>query len=225
MHFIGLANPRRSTRDEQDRTSKQWFTTMYTVIGVPQSRAGRVIWMLEELGEAYDHIPARPHDEAVKRYNPSGKIPVLLDDMEVVLDSVAICQYLADKHGRLTTPPGTIARARQDSFTQFGADDLETPLWTATKNSFVLPAEWRVKAIKPTCNWEFGRALETLSRRLGDRPFVMGDEICVADIIIGQCLLWSRAAKFDPPPEPVAVYLERLTARPAFQRAKAKGIA
>ena len=198
---------------------------MYTVIGTPLSRAGRVIWMLEELGQSYAHISARPHDDAAKRYNPSGKIPVLLDGEDVVLDSVAICQFLADKHGQFTAAAGTIERAQQDSFTQFGADDLETPLWTAAKNSFVLPAELRVKAIKPTCKWEFARSLETLAVRLGDRTYVMGDAFCVADVVIGQCLLWSRAAKFDPPPAPISAYLERLIARPGFQRARAKGIA
>lgn len=198
---------------------------MYTLIGTPLSRAGRVIWMLEELGQDYEHISARPHDDAVKHYNPSGKVPVLLDGTDVILDSVAICQYLADKHGRFTAAAGTVDRAKQDSFTQFGADDLETPLWTAAKNSFVLPVERRVKAIKPTCKWEFARSLETLSSRIGDRTYVMGESFTIADIIIGQCLLWSRAAKFDPPPAPIAAYLERLTSRPGFQKAKAKGIA
>jgi putative NADH-flavin reductase len=53
---------------------------MYTVIGSPRSRAMRVLWMLEELEQPYELIPAAPRDEAVRAYNPAGKVPVLLVD-------------------------------------------------------------------------------------------------------------------------------------------------
>ena len=56
--------------------------------------------------------------------NPSLKVPILKDGDDYVIDSVAICQYLADKHTALTFPAGTIARAHQDSFTQFAVDDV-----------------------------------------------------------------------------------------------------
>ena len=87
---------------------------MYEVIGNTQSRAFRVLWMLEELGQSYEHSPEKPHSEMVSSLNPSGKIPILKDDGEVLTDSTAIITYLADKHKALTHPCGTVARARQD---------------------------------------------------------------------------------------------------------------
>ena len=109
---------------------------MYTVIGTPKTRAIRVIWMLEELGQPYDIDPVPPRDAKLAAINPSGKVPILKDGEDYVIDSVAILQYLADKHGALTNKAGTIARAHQDSWTQFAVDDVESPIWTAAKHTF-----------------------------------------------------------------------------------------
>ena len=38
-------------------------TSMYQVIGTGKSRALRVLWMLEELGQPYEHVPVNPHSE------------------------------------------------------------------------------------------------------------------------------------------------------------------
>ena len=75
---------------------------MYTIIGTAKSRSFRVLWMLEELGQAYRHVPANPHGEGVVEFNPAGKVPVLIDDGTPITDSTAILTYLADRHGRFT---------------------------------------------------------------------------------------------------------------------------
>jgi glutathione S-transferase len=196
---------------------------MYKIVGFPRSRAMRVIWLLEELGEPYVLDPAFPQTETVKALNPTGKVPVLIDGDEVLTESIAICAYLADKHGRFTYPAGTVERARQDSFTQFGADVLEGALWTAAKNSFIHPEEMRVPAIKNVCRLEFARGLETLEQRLGDGHYVMGETFTIADILLGSCLGWASNAKFELPDEgPVYVYFKRLKDRPAFLATMAK---
>ena len=60
---------------------------MYTVIGSVKSRAFRVMWMLEELGQSYDLISVGPGSEEARKYNPSGKIPALVDGEDVLTDS------------------------------------------------------------------------------------------------------------------------------------------
>ena len=192
---------------------------MYTVIGTPQTRTLRVIWMLEEIGEAYTLDARPPRDPAVKAYNPSGKVPVLVDSGEPILDSVAICQYLADKHGMLTFAAGTIDRARQDSFTQFAVDDIESPLWTAAKHTFVLPEDYRISEVKRACRYDFERAMAVFSERLGDKAFVMGETFTVPDLLIGHCLGWSLRMKWSLPESNVATYFDRIRQRPAFQKA------
>jgi glutathione S-transferase len=74
---------------------------MYTLIGSPKSRGFRVMWMLEEAGQDYEVVAAAAGSEEARNYNPSGKIPALVVDDKVIIDSVAICQFIADRHKRV----------------------------------------------------------------------------------------------------------------------------
>ncbi|GAA0784931.1 glutathione S-transferase family protein [Roseibium denhamense] len=196
---------------------------MYKIIGFPQTRAMRVMWLLEELGEPYEIDPAPPQSDTIRAVNPSGKVPALVDGDLTVTESIAICTYLTDKHGRFTFAAGTPERAIQDSFTQFAVDVLEGALWTAAKNTFVNPEEFRAPDVKKACRYEFAQGLETLSARLGDGPYVMGETFTVPDIIIGHCAGWAVAAKFDLPPDgPVYDYFKRLRSRDGYKAMTAK---
>lgn len=195
---------------------------MYTVIGTANSRAARVLWMMEELGLRYEHVAAPPQSEGVTAFNPAGKVPVLIVDGTPVTDSTAIIQYLADRHGSLTHAAGTLERARQDSLTQFLLDEFDANLWMAARHSFVLPEELRHAAIKNTLRWEFERSQRTLIHRMGDGPFIMGDVMTVPDIILSHCCTWALSAKFPIIEHRLTEYLDRMRARPAYQRAMAR---
>ena len=196
---------------------------MYTVIGFPRARTGRVIAMLEELEQSYELIPSLPHAEDVLALAPTGKIPILKDGDAVLTESVAICQYLADKHKKLTFAAGTLERARQDAFTQRIVDTIEGALWTAGKHSFVLPKDKRVPSIKPTVAWEFDRAIRQLAEAMGDGPWLMGEEFTVPDVLMTHAAAWARSAKFELPDEVIGDYVRRLESRPAWQRARERG--
>lgn len=196
---------------------------MYTVIGGLASRAFRVMWMLEELGLDYKHVKAPPRSPEVLAQSPLGKIPVLLDGEDVITDSVAIITYLADKHGALTAPAGTLARAQQDAMTNRVLDEFDACLWSAARNSFVLPEEHRVPEIKETLKWEFARSEAALVRDMGDGPFLMGDAITVPDILLTHCLGWAITAKFGVSEPVLSAYLDRMKARPAYLASRTKG--
>ena len=194
---------------------------MYTVIGGTKTRAFRVMWMLEELGQPYDLNPAAPRSDEARKYNPSGKIPALVDGDEVLTDSVAVMTYLADKHGALTAPAGTPARARQDAMTFWLIDEFDAVLWAAAKHSFVLPEEARVPAIKDSLKAEFELAASTLSDRL-EGPFLMGDQITLPDLLAVHCINWSIGAKFPRVDDKLNLWAKSLRERPAFLAAMAK---
>lgn len=194
---------------------------MYKVIGSPKTRAFRVMWMLQELGESFALDPLPPRDAKLAAINPSLKVPVLQDGDDYIIDSVAIVQYLADKHGKMTFPAGTIQRAHQDSFTQFAVDDVELCLWVAAKHSFALPEEYRVPDVKRACRFDFDRAMKALSVRLGDKTFVMGDTFTVPDLLLGHCAGWAASIGWDVPDGNVKDYVTRVRARPAFAAATA----
>lgn len=193
---------------------------MYTLIGSPQTRAFRVLWCLEELGAHYEIVPAMPATDDAKKYNPSGKVPALLVDDEVIIDSVAICQFLADRHGELTYPAGSIERAKMDSWIHFAADEVDHACWVWAKHDWIYPDPLKAENVKEACVYEFARAMTTLEARLGDNDYVMGDKFTIPDIIFGQCAGWGEnMCKFELPGGKVGAYFERLRARPALQRA------
>lgn len=194
---------------------------MYQVIGGVRSRAMRVLWMLEELGVPFEHIQASPGSAEVKAVNPTGKVPVLVVDGTAITDSSAILTYLADKHGALTFPPGTLERARQDGLMHKVLDELDAVLWTAARHSFVLPEDQRMPEIKGPLKWEFVRSCDSLAEAMGEGPYLMGETFTIADIVCAHCLSWAINAKFAFENEALRQYLDRCWDRDAFKRAAA----
>jgi glutathione S-transferase len=194
---------------------------MYEVIGNVQSRAFRVLWMLEEISAPYLHLNVKPHSEAARAANPSGKVPALRVDGHCLTDSSAILTFLADRHGLLTHPAGSIERAEQDALLHLVLDEMDAVLWTAARHSFILPEDQRVPAVKPSLNWEFQRNAQRLSERL-QGPFLMGDKMTVPDIVATHCLNWAFAAKFPVEDDKLLAYAKTMRGRDAFKRAAAR---
>jgi len=193
----------------------------YKIIGSVKSRTMRVLWMLEEIGVPYDHVAAAPRSDEVTRFNPAGKVPVLIVDHTPITDSVAIMTYLGDRHQALTHPPGTLERARQDSLTHAIIDEFDAPLWEAAKHSFILPEDRRMPEVKETLRWEFERAQTAFEHRMAeDGPFLMGETMTIPDILLAHCMGWAINAKF-PVTDPFRDFTKRMRDRPAFARAAA----
>jgi glutathione S-transferase len=193
---------------------------MYKLVGNRATRAFRPLWLLEELGVPYEHVPAAPRSEEVRAVSPLGKVPVLVDGDDVIADSTAILTYLADKHGAFTHPAGTVARARQDAWTFRILDEVDSVLWTAARHSFILPEDQRVPEVKDSLKAEFAQNLERMAGELTS-DFLAGDAPTVPDFVLAHCLGWARNAKFPDAPEDLVDYLRRLRTRPAFERAAA----
>src|SRR6056297_3086236 len=111
--------------------------SMYDVIGSRASRAFRVLWLLEEMGIAYNHLPVAPRSTEALAVNPSGKIPALREGAHVLTDSSAIMTYLSVKHGRMPHPAGRPAPARQGALTHQIREGVEAVLRTAARHPVV----------------------------------------------------------------------------------------
>ncbi|MBP0483740.1 glutathione S-transferase family protein [Sagittula salina] len=190
----------------------------YRLYGSARSRTFRVLWMLEELGVPYDHRPSAPRSDDIRAVNPTGKVPVLGVEGGLIRDSSAILTFLADRHGRFTAPAGSVERGQQDALTFRVLDELEAPLWFATRHTFVMPDPDRIPDVKAGCRADFARAVEALFEEV-EGPFLMGEEMTVPDFILGHCGGWAHLANFPEPAPAFADYLDRLRERPAFQRA------
>ncbi len=193
---------------------------MYKVIGKKASRGFRVLWALEEMGLPYEHVAAGARSDEAFEYNDLGKIPALVDGDAVLTDSVAIMTYLADKHGALTAPAGTIARAQQDAMMLWLIDEFDAILWSYAKHAFIFPQDARVPEIKDSLKAEFARSAVKLMERIKG-PFVMGDEITIVDIMAVHCLNWSIGAKFPRVGDDLNTWAKGLRDRPAFKAVQA----
>ncbi len=202
---------------------------MLQLYNYPKTRGVRVTWMLEELEAEYEFklVPFGENGFASEDYvkiNPAGKVPALRDGDLLLTESAAIVTYLGDKFParQLVPAPGTAARARYDQWCYFVLAELEQPLWTKGKHSFVFPPEKRVPAILETAEWEFQKALNILSQGLGDNKYILGAEFSAADILIGQTLLWASVANQPVDFQNIKDYTDLVLGRDALQRARAR---
>ncbi|MBK8457057.1 MAG: glutathione S-transferase family protein [Phyllobacteriaceae bacterium] len=193
---------------------------MVKVVGSRGSRIGRVLWMLEELGEDYDIAPAKPGSPEARALNPTGRVPILVDGDLVLTDSAAICVYLGEKHPERGLAAASLAeRARMDAWMHFIQSELEAPMWNKLKHRLLLPEHLRVD-VGPWVAYEFARDAEALAKRLGSSVFALGGRFTAVDVVLGHVLQWAKSAKFEPFPANVAAYAERVWSRPALARAR-----
>lgn len=201
---------------------------MITLFGSGQSRSFRALWALEESGLPFEYTPVNigrkeedgTQTDTYRQHNFQGKVPSLIDDELIVNESAAIVNYIAacvpDKE--LIPTDDFALRAYYDEICFFVLSDLEQPLWTYGKHTFVLPKEHRVKAVLKTAHWEFGKSLKALNQYVTDKEFVVGEQFTMADILISQTLQWAQRFEFDVQADLLA-YKDNLYQRPACQRA------
>ena len=194
---------------------------MYRLYGRVASRAFRVLWAMEEMGLNYEQVPVRPHAPELASLSPSGKIPVLDVDGTALTDSTAIMTYLADHHGRLTYPAGTLDRGRQDGWTERLNDEFDSVLWTAVRHKMMLPEDRRVPDVIPALQWEFGQNLARLAADFRG-PFLMGDDLTIPDILLGHCLGWAVVMGWPIESDTLKAYSKALRSRPAYKAAAAQ---
>lgn len=202
---------------------------MITVFGYPKTRATRIVWLLEELGQDYQYslIDFAKGDSQSPQFleiNPAGKVPAIQEDDLVITESGAIVTYLADKfsQGKLIPASGTQQRARYEQWSYFALTELEQPLWSMGKHKFALPKAQRVEAMLATAAWEFQKALKLLSAGLGDQDYILGDEFSAADILIAHTLRWGVSFQQPVEQENLKAYLERMESRDGCKQAWAK---
>ncbi len=201
---------------------------MIKLIGAPRTRSLRVAWALEELGldwqyEPLDFSKGEHKSKEFLALNPSGKIPVLIDNDLVITESAAIALYLAEKYGggKLLPEQGSDASAKHHQWVSYITNELEQPLWTISKHKFALPAELRQAGMLSVATWEFNKAADIAEGLLPETDFLCGDELMVADILLTHVLLWATSFKQTVPPK-LAQYRDRVAARPAMATALRK---
>jgi len=97
-------------------------------------------------------------------------------------------------------------------------DEIDALLWTAARHSFVLPADKRVPDVKDSLKWEFARNLDRITDQISG-PFLMGDTLTIADLLLVHCGGWAISAKFPMENAAFKEYSKSIRSRAGFVRA------
>jgi glutathione S-transferase len=204
---------------------------MLTVHHLGRSQSERIVWLCEELGVRYDlkrydrdsRTMLAPPD--YKALHPIEAAPVITDGDVLLAESAAIVEYILTRYGtgRLSVAPDQPGYADYLYWFHFVNGSLQPAL----SRGMVL----RFAGIAPdhpmTASLEARRhlALSAVDTRLGRFPYLAGEALTVADIMIVFTLTTMRYfLPFDIAPYPhILAYLQRIAARPAYQAAMAKG--
>jgi glutathione S-transferase len=186
----------------------------------PPTRSIRVRWTLQEMQLDFESIlinlPASEHRAAeFLKINPAAKIPVLVDGDLVLIESVAIVLYLADKYPEKGfTPASVAARGLMTQWLLFAATELEQPLWRIARHARLYPAARRIAAEIPNARQDFQEMAQVLDAHLKDRPFVVGQQATVADFVVAYTLDWANELELLAPFPRLRTYFEAMYARP-----------
>jgi len=187
----------------------------------PYSRAAGTLWALEEAGAPYelkvvDIMKGAQKQPAFLAINPMGKIPTLVDSDVVVTESAAIALYLADRYaaGRLAPALDDPRRGTYLRWSFFAPSVVE-PAVMAKHGS------WDVKEV--SAGWgSYSTMLAAAESAIAKGPFVLGEEFSMADVVFGGLLRFLMMFQRIEPTPAFKAYVERLDARPAYQRADAR---
>lgn len=199
---------------------------------VPGSRSCRVLWLLEELG-GIDHevVTYRLGDPrlrapAYRALNPAGRVPTLEDGGVAFHESGAIVQYLLERHGRGRLEPaiGSPARGPYLQWLHWSEASLMPPLGQINAHKFVLREADRIPAALDLARRQFARVVEQLDRALAGVDYLVEDRFTAADLMAGYGIALARmVGELPAGAAAVGVWFERLSRRPAFERAFAGG--
>ena len=201
---------------------------MLTIHHLNNSRSQRVLWLLEELGIDYaiaryqrdsDTNLAPPELLAV---HPLGKSPVLTDGDMTVIESGAIIDYIVRRHGdgRLAPTPGTRAHEEYLQWLHYSEGSAMLPLMLKMYTSRLPDGG---AALQPRITSELDNHLGFMNNALAGAEWFVDNNFSAADVQLSFVPQVARLLySLDSFPN-LAAFLDRIHARPAYQRALEKG--
>ena len=200
--------------------------TCLRIYGVARTRAFRALWIAEELGLDYEHLPIEIGDGGARSpefldINPNGRLPVIVDDGFVLFESLAITLYLAKKHATGTLYPATLqgeARAWQWSLWAVTEVDRGVNIWSL--HAVRLPPAERDAQKREEALRVLAAPFGVLDAAVSRQPYLIDGDFTVADLNVAAVI--SRAVDMDLAAVPhLKAWLMRCLDRPAARQALA----
>ena len=199
---------------------------MLTLHFAPNSRAGRIVWLLEELELAYDINKMAFHPQDLKSdehraRHPLGRVPVLDDGDVRLFESGAIVEYVLARHKNGGLRPAEAAAEFPDYLQWFHYCEgmVMPPVNTIVVQTVLLPLDRRDETALAQAKRLLSKALEPVNEALEGRDYLIG-EFSAADIMRGHaCFMSNRLGCVGDEMPHLKAYVERIANRPAFKTA------
>jgi glutathione S-transferase len=192
------------------------------------SRSQRVLWLLEELGLDYELVRYQRDAETnlapktLEDVHPLGKSPVVRDQGQVLFESGAIIEYILREHGggKLVPAAASPDFVRYQQWLHYAEGSAMLPVMLKLYLSRLGDA---AGPLLPRVHDEFERHFGFMEAELGDRDWFLGDALSGADVQLSFPIQAGRMLfGMDSFPR-LAGFLERVKARPAWQRSIERG--
>jgi glutathione S-transferase len=194
---------------------------MIKIYGSPMSSTGRCLWLLEEIGVAYERIDVNLRDpesraKFIAEVFPGGKIPYFVDGDVKLFESMAINGYLAAKYKPELVPSELVQRALVDQWSYWALSNLQPDAYKVLMHASYLPEHLRNP--KELENGRAGcvRYLAQLEQAL-EHDYLLGNVLTLADINCGSVVHLAARGGAALGPR-TSAWMERLTSRPAFKK-------
>lgn len=199
---------------------------MITLYG--EGRGFRIAWLLEEMGLPYtvrpvDMLAGVENDPEFLSVNPGGFIPAIKDGDIVMVESIAILQYLLRRYGPspLAPQPDDANYATYLQFLLLSEAGVMVPLNLALLGRIldadVPQPDWTAREAVAM----FERRRRLITRQLGSAPYIAGEQFTAADIAMTYALEFAFRTNSAVPTEAELAYVIRTTSRNAYKRAVA----
>ncbi|HJU31059.1 MAG TPA: glutathione S-transferase family protein [Hyphomicrobiaceae bacterium] len=206
---------------------------MLTIYGVYRSRASRNIWLANELGIPFKHVPVmqlyRLTPEAAEKtlhtkspeflkVNPNGHIPAIDDDGLVLNESLAINLYLARKHGGPLAPADLAEEGQMSMWALWAAIEVEPHSIQVLYHRAANKPEERDPKIAAAAIDALRGPFAVLDKTLAATGYMVGGRFTVADINTAEVFRYAMPAPelFEAAPR-VKAWLAACQSRPAYK--------
>ena len=192
-----------------------------TFFHAPQTRSGATRALIEELGVDVDmHVlnlkTGDTRKPAYVAINPMGKVPAIRHGDALITEQPAVMMYLADLYpeAKLAPPLGDRLRGPYLRWMVFYGSCFEPAVVDKSMKREPAPASTSPYG-------DFDTMLGTLTDQLDRGEYLLGETFSAADVLYGTALNWMTQFKLVPELPVIRAYIERVTSRPAMQRAAA----
>ncbi|MBY0569465.1 MAG: glutathione S-transferase family protein [Hyphomonadaceae bacterium] len=186
-----------------------------------QVRDLRPRWALEEAGLPYQTRLLKMGEQDTAEYRalqPFGQVPIFQEDGVTLFETGAIVLHIGERSEALL-PKDPVARAHATQWVIAALNSIEPfVLQVALIDLFYKDEEW-AKLRRPGAAEFAQKRLTGLANALGDKAYLDGERFTVGDLMMSSVLRILPALTNEH--ANLKAYVERCTARPAFQRALA----